>query len=184
MDTIIINCPYCGGNMERRRNEYFAYCPYCGREVCFDEIKEEAMLGSYRDAISQLQTYNNALAYNQQQQELARQKLRTWVRRRNILFTVMSLLHCIGFMLVCTAPDADSDRTGFGMLMMFAAWLTLIMTTALFALSYPQYDPLTGRSDPISRLGLLFKLFIVGIAMCALGMLVGVIILAVMGKLS
>ena len=55
MDIVLIKCPNCGGNIERQKGEYFSKCPYCGAEVCFDEIKEEAQLGVLKDKIDILE---------------------------------------------------------------------------------------------------------------------------------
>ena len=45
MNIVSIECPNCGGRIDRDKSEYFANCPFCGTEVCFDEIKGEAQYG-------------------------------------------------------------------------------------------------------------------------------------------
>ena len=178
MDMIVINCPYCGGRVERRANEYFANCSYCGRKVAFDDIKEEAELDLYRDRIIELQHNNSAFEFNRRQEEESRQKLRKWIKRRNITFTVMTLLHGLGFSIVGRV-DEDSDMMVLGMTLLLAAWATLIAAVVLLPLAYPSYNYLTGENRPVNRFFLFLKLSAICIALCMLSILIGCIILAI-----
>ena len=179
MDMIVINCPYCGGQVTRNRYDYFVNCPYCGREVAFDDIKEEAELDLYRDRIVELQHNNSAFEFNRRQEEESRQKLRKWIKRRNITFTVMTLLHGLGFSIVGSGVDDDSDMMVLGMTFLLAAWATLIAAVALLPLAYPSYNYLTGENRPVNRFFLFLKLSAIGIALCMLSVLIGCMILAI-----
>lgn len=180
MDMVVINCPFCGGEMQRRNNDYHAYCTYCGREVCFDEIKEEAQLASYREKLVELQYSNSALINHRQQEENLRQQLRSWIKKRNICFAVITLLNALGFSIIC-AVDEKSDLMGLGVTSVLAAWTTLLTSSIIFSSTYPSYNYLTGRNEPVNRLGLFFKLFGAGLGLCALGTFGGIILLLALG---
>jgi endogenous inhibitor of DNA gyrase (YacG/DUF329 family) len=181
MEMITINCPYCGGQVTRNRYDYFANCPYCGREIAFDEIKEEAELDLYRDRIVELQHNNSAFEQNRRQEEESRQKLRRCIKRRNIAFTVMTLMHGLGFAIVGGVQDEDSDLMVIGVTLLMAAWGTLIASVILLPLAYPSYNYLTGENRPVNRFSLFLKLTVTAIALCTLSLLVGFIVLAILG---
>ena len=183
MDMVVINCPYCGGAVQRINNDYHANCPYCGREVCFDEIKEEAQLASYREKLVELQYSNSALMNHRQQEEKSRQQLRSWIKKRNTFFVVITLLNAIGFSII-SAVDEDSDLMGLGVTMVLAAWTILITSVIIFTFSYPSYNFLTGNNEPVNRCALFFKLFGIGIALCALGTFAGIILLLALGVIK
>ncbi len=183
MDMVVINCPFCGGEMQRRNNDYHAYCPYCGREVCFDEIKEEAQLASYREKLVELQYSNSALMNHRQQEENLRQQLRSWIKRRNSFFIVITLLNAVGFSIIC-AVDEKSDLMGLGVTAVLAAWTILITSVIISTFSYPSYNFLTGNNEPVNRFALFFKLLGIGLALCALGTFAGIILLLALGVIK
>ena len=92
-DIIAIACPHCGGRVQRNNNEYFAKCPYCGSEIAFNEIREEAQLGAYRERLDVLEQSENT-------DRAKRLDMQKWIRNRNIVFAVISVCNFLAFLLV------------------------------------------------------------------------------------
>ena len=173
MDIVYINCPYCGGQVERKKDEYFANCPFCGGEVCFDEIKEEVQLGSYRETIDKLQTENKALEQNKQQADDAKIKLQKWTKARNITFAVMTLLNGIGFTMIGCTDDTESGLMNAGMALLLPAWFILVGGVLIFTFAYPDYYFPKEKLEGMNRFNLFLKLTVVAVALCLLSALVG-----------
>lgn len=93
MDIITLECPNCGAKVVRQKNEYFATCPYCGVEVCFDEIKGEAAKGQIDELKDSVEGYKKEKEIIDE----GRENLKRWSRWRNILYASITGLVFFGF---------------------------------------------------------------------------------------
>ena len=78
-------------------------CPYCGVEVCFDEIKGEAAKGQIDELKDSVERYR-------QQEEFVdagRRNLKRWNMWRNILYAGITFLVFLGFLFVGAATDPN-----------------------------------------------------------------------------
>ncbi|MBP3204044.1 MAG: hypothetical protein J6M66_01330 [Lachnospiraceae bacterium] len=155
MDMVAIQCPNCGGRMERKEKEYFAKCPYCGSEVCFDEIKEEVQVDVYRDKAAELEQENNLYKENQK-------ALQRWLRIRNIVFVITGLCHFLGFAIF--AYDTESEAVlWIGMIFLIIAWTVFFVFMPALSLSYPNYNIVTGKKESIYKWKMWLKLSGIGL---------------------
>lgn len=168
MDIVMIKCPNCGASVERREGEYFLKCPYCGMEVCFDDIKEEAQIGVLQNKLS-------AFEQNDIQVEAARQRLKSYCRMRNVSFGVMCLMTIVGFDLVSLAGD-DDPQTGLGALITLGAWGIAFFAPLLLALVYPGYNIMTGTTDKYKTVKMWLKLSLVTVGLIIVSLIVAFII--------
>ena len=96
MDIITLECPNCGAKVVRQKNEYFATCPYCGVEVCFDEIKGEAAKGQIDELKDSVEGYKKEKEIIDE----GRENLKRWSRWRNILYASITCLVFFGFFFI------------------------------------------------------------------------------------
>ena len=148
MEVVSIECPNCGARIERKNNEYFAKCPYCGVEVAFDEIKEEAQIGELKDKV---RTFEKTAG----EDEEWRRKHRKWRTIRIVGLAVVGVFNFCGFSLVGSS-DAFGYRfetmLGFGAIFCMLSWITAIFLPFFLGRRYPAYDFLTGEVDAAAGL--------------------------------
>lgn len=141
MDMITFTCPNCGGNAERKNNDHFAKCPYCGAEIGFNVLKEEAAEGVYRQK-----------AETPEQRSAIEQKINSqaakWVKFRNISLVVMGVLHTAGIACFSIADNKGSESGQFaGVMSMLIAWFIGFFMIPGSSIFYPKYNILTGKDD-------------------------------------
>ena len=163
MSIISIECPNCGANVNRKENEYFATCPFCGSEVAFNELKEEAVAGDYIDRINELEEEKD-------NDEKIRLKLRNWYKTRNGFFAFVGLFHCIGFGIVgAHLNDRDDTVVGLGVVFCMLSWICFLASPALLSATYPAYNVLTGKPEKGGRFKMYFILAGIELALIVLG---------------
>ena len=168
MDIVMIKCPNCGAANERREGEYFLKCPYCGMEICFDDIKEEAQIGVLQNKLSELEQDSREV-------EAARQLLKKYRSMRNISFALMCLLTIIGFDTV-TFADEDSAAMGFGVMMCLAAEIIALVMPVVLALVYPGYDIIMGATDRFKTVKKWIKLALITVGLQLISLIAAFII--------
>lgn len=152
MNVLALDCPHCGGRLERKKDEYFAKCPYCGSEIAFNDIKEEAQLGAYREKI-------NTLEHNENIDTAKRLSMQKWVLGRNIVFTVMAVFNCIGFLLVGLEKDKErSPLIAVGSVLMLIAFLGWMVGTPFLSATYPGYNALYRKNEKFGKVKMWLKL--------------------------
>ena len=158
-EVIAITCPHCGGRVERVGNEYFAKCPYCGVEIAFNEIKEEAQVGAYRERI-------DVLEQNENTDREKRLTMQRWIRIRNIVFAVLNLTNFLGFVLVgCETMGGIDKWVNIGALLMFVTCAGFLPAVPLLAFNYPGYNALYKKEEKFGQVRMLFVLGGVGIGL-------------------
>ena len=150
MDIVMIKCPNCGGQVNRKDTEFFGRCPYCGSEVAFDAVKEEVQLDIYRDKIDALERNNNL-------DELTRKSLVKWYRMRNIVLIVMCICICVGFCLV-DKMVSSTDLTGFGVFLVIIGLGLVFAGPPLIGFAYPSYNLLHQKEERAGKLMMWLKL--------------------------
>lgn len=175
MDIVSIKCPHCGGMIERQPNTYFVKCQYCGGEVCFNEIKEEAVIGEYSDKIDELERDIDVL-------EEKERKFRRWFKAKNVTLTVLGL--CTFGVFTFFGLTKDDDNTA--LMSIGGFFLVMVMCIFCFVLPiisalYPAYDSVTKKKNAAAQLKQLFNLLLTGIAVCSLGALLAYIFLKTFG---
>lgn len=176
MDVVSIECPNCGAKIERKPGEYFVTCKYCGGEVCFDEIKEEAQIGRLKSKL-------DVLEKKDKDEEAVRKSLQSWVKKRNITLGIMSFLQCFGFFLVgCSGEDpADDGLVGLGSMCILAAIGMLIAAPIVLGALYPDYNILSGQKDSTARIKMWLKLFGISLCICLVSAILAFVILSILG---
>ena len=158
-NIVAITCPHCGGQVQRSNNEYFAKCPYCGIEIAFNEIKEEAQLGAYKERLDVLEQSENA-------DTAKRLELQKWIRIRNIVFVIICFLIFAAFLLVGISRNLGIRTiAGIGGLCMFLACLGMMIGVIALAYNYPGYNALYKTNEKFGRLKMAFKLAAAGIGL-------------------
>lgn len=162
MDVIKLSCPSCGGSVTRKKTEYSAKCPYCGNEIGFDDLKEEAQVEYYNEKIKTMEK-------SKEEENSNRMNLKNWMRFRNGMFVIMTVIHTIGWTAVGKSRGEDS-MMWIGMLLLIAAWTILFLVTLLLAVAYPNVDIYTGKSKDGSKgvtfLKIYLKLVGTGLLLC------------------
>ena len=177
MDVVSLECPNCGGHVERKGSEYFVKCPYCGVEVAFDEIKEEAQIGGLKDKVSSLERM-------QDEQEAKRSALRKWILWRNILFGLMGAMHFCGFTCVGASEAGDPSMElvlGLGTVLCLFAWIMAIALPLAMASNYPAYDLLNGGTEVAGKPKACLKMFLMTFGILALSAFAAFIVLTIAG---
>ncbi|WP_294410964.1 hypothetical protein [uncultured Ruminococcus sp.] len=158
MNIIKIDCPHCGAAVERKQNEYFGTCPYCGSEVCFDDIKAEAEVEGLRQKVSDLDW---KLTTDKQYKK----QLSTWKKGRDRLYIISCLFSTVGFIFVMISKEEDDASVTIGMGLLILAVLFVLIGAPLHCLKYPAF--FEGNEDfsgnKISRFGLLGKVVGIGL---------------------
>ncbi len=181
MDIVALECPNCGAKVVRQKNEYFATCPYCGVEVCFDEIKGEAAKGQIDELKDSVEGYKKEKEIIDE----GRENLKRWSRWRNILYASITGLVFFGFFFIglSTGPDPGEDTlVGIGsVIMIFAIMLFFSGPTAL-GLSYPDYDIVYGNRGVMYKVSMCLKLAGVSFGCSILGAFAAYIVLKLLGR--
>ena len=178
MDLVNLKCPNCGGRIERPDNEYFANCPYCGTEVAFDEIKEEASLERYRDRIDELERSSDAV-------KKGRIEIRKWMKLRNITLAVMSFCNFAAFSLVGYDLESKSDtRTGIGVIFFLLTWACLFFALPILSYMYPLYNIISGKIDKGARWKVWLKLTAVAIGLLVLSAILAYIFISILHQIT
>ena len=162
MDIVTIECPNCGGNVERRKGEYFGRCPFCGIEIGFDEMKEEVHFDNMQQKINALENQDRIDFIN-------RNALSKWIKQRNAFFTIITIVHFIGFALVETRTQ-DSGEFRLGVILMLLTYGAVIFLTPILSGKFPGYIDVYGRPDKSgkAKVKMWLKLFIIAFLLCFL----------------
>ncbi len=152
-DQVTFRCRYCGGEAIRGKDTYFAVCPYCGMQVGFDELKEEAQVEYYRQRVQNLEQSTQGYFAN-------REKLRHWIRRRNLFLTIFTIVHFLSWLLMAYGAQIESDDTmAMGAIGIVFTIIVALTFLPLMAISYPEYNILTGQIDKGMKHKVLLKSF-------------------------
>ena len=174
MDIVSLTCPNCNGIVKRKNNEYFAKCPYCGSEVCFNDIKEEAVIGQMSQELRRMQTDKNL-----SDAKLA--AVRRWVRMRNIVVILQALFGFFAMFLVTVSTKNGDPNEVFiasGSMCLIFGTLFLFLMPLLLGAFRPAYDPITGKDEKGMKVKALFATFGLQLAAGLLGIIIGVIVVA------
>ncbi len=157
MKIISIQCPHCGAAVERKENEYFGVCPYCGSEVCFDDIKAESEVTGLRKKVNDLDWKINT--DKQYKKQLAK-----WKKGRNRTYIVSCLFSTAGFLFSMLSKENDDAFINVGVGLLILAVLLILIGAPLHCMSYPGFFEGNEEfeSTKTSRLGLLGKVTGVG----------------------
>ncbi len=157
MNIVTIDCPHCGAAVERKENEYFGVCPYCGSEVCFDEAKAEAEVVDLRKKVNDL---DRKITTDKQYKK----QLEQWKKGRNRTYLVSCLLSTAGFLFAMLSKEEDDASITIGISLLILAVLIILIGAPLHCLQYPAF--FEGNEDfsgsKTSRFGLLGKVTGVG----------------------
>ncbi len=157
MAIVEIECPNCGGKVKRKEEEFFVTCPFCGSEVCFNEIKEEVDLGKIREEISDLRK-------STLETEEERIKLRKWSKKRRLFLIAIAVFNLTGFMVGAYASIRhDKNIMGFAMLFMITAFILFICSIPLVGCTYPGYSLLYGEREKGGKVKMALKITGLGI---------------------
>ena len=176
MSMVTIECPKCGGQVKRKKNEYFAFCPYCGAEIGFDEIKEEAQLGKYIERIDTLEK-------NEQESRGNREQMSKWLKLRNGMLILMTTLNFLG---TCVEAGASLifpnvwDYLTWGALagvLCAAAVGIWLIGTPIVALRYPCYDVFQEKKEKAGRIKMLLLLAGIGVVLLAISMILALMLI-------
>ena len=173
-DIIAITCPHCGGQVERASNDYFAKCPYCGVEVAFNEIREEAQVGAYRERL-------DVLEQSESTDREKRLTMQRWVRIRNISFAAMNLTNFLAFVLVgCDTMGGIDKWVPAGALLMLVTLAGFLAAVPLLAVNYPGYNALYKKEEKFGKVRMFFVLGGVGIGLFLLSAIAAYIVLSLL----
>ena len=157
MDMVTFTCPNCGENAERKQNDYFAKCPYCGAEIGFNDLKEEAAEDVYKQKVETLEQ-RSAL-----EQKINSQAAK-WVKFRNISLVVMGVLHTAGFAAFAIADYLDNETgRGIGVVPLLIAWFIGFFMLPGSCIFYPKYDLRTDRENNMIQVKQAVKVFAVAL---------------------
>ena len=172
MDMISMTCPNCGGVVERKKDEYFTRCPFCGAEIGFDELKEEVQVDVYREKLDELESSGKEDLNN-------RNKIKRWLKTRNVMYIVMGILHLLGWSFMGISDN--ETLIGIGVIILICAWAVLFVLIPALGYSYPDYDILTGKEEKIKKLPIIMKLLSIGVAICLITVFASFLVLSLMG---
>lgn len=174
MKIISIQCPHCGAGVERKENEYFGICPYCGSEVCFDDIKAESEVAGLRKKVNDLDWKINT--DKQYKKQLAK-----WKKGRDRLYIISCLVSTAGFLFAMLSKEDDDAFINIGMGLLILAVLLLFIGAPLHCMNYPGFFEGTDdfKSTKTSRLGLLGKVTGIGLLLLCGSAFCSVIIYAI-----
>ncbi len=152
MNIISIQCPHCGAAVERKKDEYFGVCPYCGSEVCFDDIKTETEVIGLRNKVSDLDKRLN-------DEEQFKQQMSKWKKQRDRLYIITSLMSFAGFLCAILSESTEDNFIALGATLMIASLMTLLIAAPLKCANYPTFKEQNKKfsSDNVTKLGVLFK---------------------------
>lgn len=177
MDVVSLECPNCGGRIERKGSEYFARCPFCDTEVAFDEIREEAQIDELKDRIG---TYEQRAS----EDEAKRARLHKWIMIRNLLLAIIGVLNFCGFTLV-GATDGFDNRSesilGIGSLLCFLSWLAAFAVPFFMGSAYPPYNVLTGETEPAGKVRAGLRVALIELAVLIGSSFAAYIVMNIMG---
>lgn len=167
MDIISIQCPHCGAGVERKQNEYFGVCPYCGSEVCFDDIKTEAEVIGLRNKVSDLDKRLN-------DEKIYKQQLAHWKKTRDKVYIITCIMSFFGFLCAILSDDSEGNLIAIGVTLLLISVFTLLIYSPLKCAGHPAFDVKNKNfGENISKAGMLFKflgvgfLLICGTAFCS-----------------
>ncbi len=176
-----IECPNCGGRVERGSNEYFGRCPFCGTEVCFDEIKEEAQAGQISDLKDRVEAFEEKERFDAE----GRSKIKKWRRWRNITYTAVFLLTFFSFFLVgsSTSQDPGNDAlVGSGAVLFIMLFTVFFSGPPALATYYPDYDLISGKVRFQDRLLMWGRIICTCFGIAILSAFAAYVVLSAMGK--
>ena len=155
MDIIEIQCPNCGGTIQRKKDEYFAVCPYCGGEVGFNELKEEAAVTGMHSKLESLDRHY------QNEKEYMSVKAR---RKKGLLisYAIATLIYLTGAVLTSFGEE-DSPMLGAGVICILCAFAVYLTSAAVFASSFTVFNFEKGVSETSKPIRFLMWLKLTGI---------------------
>ena len=134
MDSIKIDCPHCGAAVERQKGEYFGKCPYCGAEVCFDDIKAESEVTGLRDKV-------NDLDWQITSEKQYKKQLAKWNKNRGREYIIPCIMSFLGVLSVSLSTDENDDSVMIGIMLIICALLLLFISSVLKCLNHPAFVP-------------------------------------------
>ena len=181
MNIVSIECPNCGGKIERNKNEYFANCPYCGTEVCFDEIKGETQFGQINDLKDRVEEFEERERIDSE----GRDRIKKWRKWRNITFTGFFVLTFLSFLFVgiSTSPNPENDTlVGIGAVIFILLFILFFAGPPALASKYPDYDLIEGKVRFHDRLIMFGKLEAIAVGISILSAFAVYAVLSVFGR--
>ncbi len=146
MDVIKIQCPNCGASVERKNNEYFGVCDYCGSEVCFDDIKSEAEVADLRGQVNTLDRRIGA-------ENEYKQKLAAWEKKRNRMYIITGAMSFVGFLLAALSVTEDDAFIVLGVTLLLGAVIGLTILSIYRTADCPKpTDPNAPRKGGFFRI--------------------------------
>ena len=124
MNLVKITCPNCGAAVERKKDDFFGTCPFCGIEIGFDEMKEEVQFTEMQNRINYLENQERANAAN-------RIDTKKWLKIVKTVFSIMALLTFLGFTLIGLSPK-DTEETS-GLTVIGSLLLTMVLCIGVFS---------------------------------------------------
>ena len=177
MELITLNCPNCGGVIQRKIDQYFVRCPYCGSEVAFDGIKEEAQLNGYKMRINDLEQSENADRKN-------REDMLRWIKARNIFMIIMSIAHFLSFSIVGYQVSIDGDNwIGLGAIFFLISYGIYLFVNPFLAAIYPAYNALSKRTEKGGKVIMWLKLMAIGFGLQLLAVILAFALVEVLLRL-
>ena len=178
---VTLECPNCGARIERDRNGYFGNCPFCGTEVCFDEIKGEAQAGQINDLKDRVEAYQERERYDEE----GRFRIRRWIKWRNISYAGFFVFSFLGFSLVGLSNSRypeDDTLVGFGAVFFIMLITLFFAAPPALAAHYPDYDLINDKVSLVSRLGMWGRLAITSAGIALIAAFTVYLILRSMGR--
>ena len=181
MNIVSIECPNCGGRIDRDKSEYFANCPFCGTEVCFDEIKGEAQSGQ----IDELKDRVEAFEKRERFDEEGRSRIRKWIKWRNISYAAISGATFLGFFFVGLGSGSHPENDifiGIGAVIFISMMTLFFACPPALAAHYPDYDLINGKVNFADRLAMYVKIAATSIGIGVISAFAAYIVLKSMGR--
>ncbi len=176
MDTgsqVTFRCRYCGGEAVRNKNTYFALCPYCGMQVGFDELKEEAQVEFYRQRAQDLEQSSQGYFAN-------RDKLKAWLKLRNRFYIFIFVMHFFAWLLIgYDAQTEQETHMWLGMICLIFALVVGGVFLPLMAMDYPEFNILTGQVEKGRKGKMALKLIGTCLLLCVGSVILAFVVIAI-----
>ena len=157
MKIISIQCPHCGAGVERKKDEYFGSCPYCGSEVCFDDIKDESEVIGLRNKVSDLDKRLN-------DEKQFKQQMAKWKKKRDRFYFIICIMSFVGFLCVSLSNSSEDGFIALGVGLLLSALGAMLIVAPLKCADYPIFkeENKPFMSENITKMGLLLKFLGIG----------------------
>ena len=171
MDIVKIQCPSCGASVERKNDEYFGVCPYCGSEVCFNDARAEAEVNDLRGQL-------NSLDQRLDEEKMYKQQLAVWEKKRSRMYIITGIMAFLGFLFVTLSEDSEGALIAIGVMLLFGAVIGLIFFSILRAADCPKPNNGGGAQSTIN----FFKIFGIGVLILCGAAFLSIIFYCMLGK--